>query len=121
MRIYNKNVFKDRRRELRRNQTKTEKLLWQQLRNNKVGTKFWRQYSVGPYILDFYSPKLKLAIELDGEYHSTPDQMIYDKERESYLLGLGIRTLHFRNGEVILKIGNVIKSIEELCFHPRLV
>ena len=65
--IYNKTGIKERRRELRKNQTDVERLLWKQIRNkNFFGLKFFRQYSVGAYIVDFYCPKLKLAIELDG-------------------------------------------------------
>src|SRR3989344_1999274 len=93
----NSPIFKERRRELRKNQTEAERILWAQLRNAKLGQHFWRQYSVGPYILDFYAPALKLAIELDGKHHGDQDAKIYDKEREMYLQGLEIRTIRFWN------------------------
>jgi len=65
--IRNNPKLKTRRKKLRQNQTEAEKLLWSQLRNKRFyGVKFFRQYSIGHYILDFYSPAFRLAIELDG-------------------------------------------------------
>jgi len=70
--LQNDPALKQRRRELRRNQTDAEKALWAYLRNKQFyGMKFFRQYSIGPYILDFYCPNMKLAVELDG--NSTTD------------------------------------------------
>ena len=109
--LYNNSVYKERRRELRRNQTGPEKLLWSHIRNNKLGNRFWRQYSVGPYIIDFYSPKLRLAIELDGGQHSKEDAVLYDKERDEYLRSLNIKTLRFWNPEVASDIDRVLASI----------
>jgi len=107
--VYNNSVFKDRRRELRANQTEAEKILWGKLRNRQLEKcKFWRQYSVGPYILDFYCPKIRLAIEVDGSQHD--EALEYDKEREDYLLGLEIKTIRYKNNEVMnnTKIGLII-------------
>mgnify|MGYP001583068275 FL=1 len=56
---------------LRNNSTTTEKLLWDKLKNNQIGVKFRRQHSVDYYILDFYCPKFRLGIELDGSIHLT--------------------------------------------------
>lgn len=71
-RIYNRAVYKTRRKELRNNPTKTEKILWAFLKGKKLsGYKFRRQYGVGKYIVDFYCPQMKLAIELDGEMHDS--------------------------------------------------
>ena len=65
--LANNKILKERRRELRRNQTPAEKIVWTFLRSRHLSClRFVRQYSLGPYILDFYCPKLKLAIELDG-------------------------------------------------------
>ena len=90
--IYNKTGIKERRRELRKNQTDVERLLWKQIRNkNFFGLKFFRQYSVGAYIVDFYCPKLKLAIELDGGQHAEEGNKEYDKIRTDYLKSMGIK------------------------------
>ncbi len=68
--LCNAPALKERRSDLRKSQTEVEKGLWGKLSNRQLfGIKFFRQYSLGSYILDFYSPKLKLAIELDGGQH----------------------------------------------------
>jgi len=112
-RKYNLNCFKDRRQELRRNQTEEETILWEYLRNRRLdGYKFYRQYSIGNYIADFYCPKLKLVVEVDGNQHYTEEGQEYDKVREEYMKGLGIRTLRFSNGEVRDSIQGVLDRIK---------
>lgn len=79
---YNKKELKEIRRQLRRNQTYTEKIVWMYLRNRRTdGYKFRRQYSVDHFMLDFYCPELKFAIEFDGSVHDVPAQKVYDEER----------------------------------------
>ncbi len=103
------------RRRLRAKSTKSEKLLWEKLRNKKLqGLKFRRQYSIGPYIADFYSPKIKLAIELDGAGHFTEEALEYDRKREEYIKSLGIRILRFSNEAVYDDLSGVLKEIAEL-------
>ena len=69
---YNRTKENWRRKELRNNMTKAEKILWEYLKNKKLeGYKFRRQYSVDSFIIDFYCPKVKLGIEVDGEVHFT--------------------------------------------------
>lgn len=99
----NKQELLEYRRELRNNSTKAEKILWNLLKGKNVaGLKFRRQYSVDNYILDFYCPKLRLAIELDGDYHFHLEQPTIDKERDDYLIShFGIKTLRFENSVVI--------------------
>ncbi len=71
--------------------TKPEIWLWGSLKSqHENGLVFRRQHSVGPYILDFYCVKAKLAIEVDGEHHSRDDQVIRDQIRDAYLAGIGI-------------------------------
>ena len=65
----NKPQTKERRQELRNKSTKAEKLIWNLVRNNRLGCKFCRQYSFDNYVVDFYCPKKKLAIEIDGGIH----------------------------------------------------
>src|SRR3989344_8551489 len=93
---YNDPKFKSRRRALRRNQTETEKLLWKHLRNKQLtDAKFFRQYSVGPYVLDFYCPMKRLAVELDGGQHLTAQQQRHDIQRTNYLTQQGITVIRF--------------------------
>jgi len=111
--VYNKSKNLEKRKLLRKEQTPQEVILWGRLRRNTLGCKFKRQYSVGPYILDFYSPKNKLAIELDGSQHVINKD--YDKERSKYLAVFGIRVLRFWNNEINVNIDSVMdKIINEL-------
>jgi len=108
-------LLQARRRDLRRTQTKAEALLWQKLSNRRLNNfRFCRQYSVGPYILDFYCPKLRLAIEIDGPTHDRPDSKLYDKERSIFLDGANIKVLRFKNEEVESDIVGVVEKIKEI-------
>lgn len=106
-------VLKQRRQELRRNQTETEKTLWSHLRNRQFfGMRFFRQYSIGPYILDFYCPTVKLAIELDGGQHNQYENKEYDLSRSEYLNTQGIDVIRFWNHEVLLDVQSVLAKLE---------
>lgn len=110
----NHRVFKERRQTLRQKSTETEQILWQELRGRKMfGLKFFRQYGIGPYILDFYCPMIKLSIELDGEIHTTEAQAEYDKQRTEYLVFNGIHEIRFWNHEVTNDFKNVFDKIKE--------
>ena len=100
MRDSNHNLphIKTYRKKLRTHGTHAEAKLWPYLKNRQLrGRKFRRQYSVGNYILDFYCPSEKLAVELDGPYHNHPAQIEYDAARTQYLEEQGIRVLRFKN------------------------
>ena len=110
--LYNHPSYIERRRNLRRDQTPEEKLLWQKIRKKQLnGCLFWRQYSIGPYVVDFYCSKLRLAIEVDGGQHAQEENMLYDAEREQYLVGLDIITLRFWNSEVSASLSEVLEKI----------
>lgn len=113
--IYNKDNSEHLRKELRKNSTESEKLLWQYLRNKQFeGIKFYRQYGIGNYIADFYSTSLKLVIELDGSGHFTPESFEYDKIREEFMNSLGIKTIRFNNNDVMTNIEGVLERIKEI-------
>ena len=108
-------IFKGKRRNLRNNQTDVEKLLWSHLRNKQFyGLKFYRQYSMGEYILDFYYPELRLAIELDGGQHAGEDNKRHDNIRTEYLRGQGIKVIRFWNNDVMKNIEGVLYEIKEI-------
>jgi len=118
---FNRNdpVLKQRRRELRRNQTDAEKTLWSKLRNGQFyGLKILRRYSVGPYILDFYCTKLRLAIELDGGQHTQADNRQYDAERSAYLKTQGISVMRFWNHEVLSDTEAILARLAERLTPP---
>jgi very-short-patch-repair endonuclease len=100
--------------ELRKNMTVAEKVLWQQLRNRKVGgLKFRRQHPVDLFILDFYCHERKLAIEVDGEIHNQVDQKEWDENRSFELNEFGIQILRFSNEDVISNTERVVDSIKK--------
>ncbi len=85
------------------------------LRNRKIrGYKFRRQYSVDNYIIDFYCPELKLAIELDGEVHDLPDRREYDKIRQTYIERYQIKFLRITNEEFLGNPNKAFEKIEEM-------
>ncbi len=117
--IRNDPLLKERRRDLRRDQTDVEKALWAHLRNRQFfDMKFFRQYSVGPYILDFYCPKSKLAIELDGGQHTQADNRQYDAVRSAYLKSQGVDVLRFWNHEVLQNTDSVLAVIAQKITPP---
>jgi very-short-patch-repair endonuclease len=111
--IFNRTQEKDKRRILRKRMTDAEKLVWSELKKRANRTKYRRQYSIGPYIIDFYCPNKKLAIEIDGYSHNNPDSIEYDEYRDKYIGSLGIKTIRFTNTEVYKQLDEVIRRIEE--------
>jgi very-short-patch-repair endonuclease len=110
--LRNNPTLKQRRRELRRNQTEAEKALWAHLRNKQFyGMKFFRQYSIGPYILDFYCPTMKLAVELDGGQHNRYESREYDVARSKYLKVQEVEVIRFWNHEVLLDMESVLSEL----------
>ncbi len=111
----NERILKDRRRNLRVRSTDVERCLWQKLRGRQVcSLKFFRQFSVGPYILDFYCPEKRIAVELDGSQHATEQGKAYDVERSAYLKSKDIQVIRFWNNEVITNMDGVVMKILEV-------
>ena len=110
--LYNKNSEKEKRRKLRQDIVKAEKIIWDKIRNRQIeDCKFRRQYSVDKFVIDFYSPILKLAIEIDGESHFKDGMAEYDRERQNYIESLGIRFIRFTNNDVYENLDGVLESI----------
>ncbi|MBU0473930.1 MAG: DUF559 domain-containing protein [Bacteroidetes bacterium] len=100
------------RKNLRNNLTPAEAKLWTLLKNSQLGgIKFRRQHSFNNYILDFYSPSEKLAIELDGAVHNTEEAQEYDKKRDLFLNNYGIKVLRFENKLVFDETDFVLSEI----------
>jgi len=79
--------------------------------NNWGGYKFRRQYGVNKYVVDFYCPKLKLAIEIDGDSHFGNQAIKYDQKRQSYIESFGIKFLRFTNNDIYNNIDEVLEVI----------
>jgi very-short-patch-repair endonuclease len=90
-----------------------EKLVWTYLRRKQTHVRFLRQYSIDNYVVDFYSPKLKLAVEIDGDVHNEPEQKEYDIERQKYLEAFGIKFVRIKNEELMSNANKTFIKIEE--------
>lgn len=100
-RLHNRKALKERRRRLRKQATPAERALWHMLRKRRLeGRRFRRQHSIGPYIVDFYCPTEKLAVELEGAVHDDPARTDYDDRRAAFLEKQGIRVVRFENEQV---------------------
>jgi very-short-patch-repair endonuclease len=99
-------------RELRRDMTPAEKILWQELRSNKLGVHFRRQQIIAGFIVDFYCHKAALVIEVDGDIHDL--QQEEDARREKIFNDMGLRVIRFQNDEVLNHLSMVVGKIREL-------
>ena len=98
---------------MRNNLTPAEAALWTLLKNKQVlGLRFRRQFSVNNYILDFFCPKAKLAIELDGEVHNSAEAQERDLKRDDFLGNLDIKVLRVENKLVFENTTQVVSAIE---------
>lgn len=113
--FFNRDTERDLRRRLRKEMPKAEVLLWCKLqRRQLLGKRFRRQYSAGPYCIDFYCPEARLAIEVDGESHYTPDATRHDQERQRFIETFGFQFLRFTNVEVYDNLDGVLETIAAL-------
>ena len=115
------------RKELRSHATPAEAVLWKMLKGrNADGMKFRRQQGIGPYVLDFYCPELRLCVELDGSSHDYKYE--YDEQRTEFLQNQGIRVLRFSNEQVwqgidfvvdeIVRVGRLIRDDADFLLSP---
>jgi very-short-patch-repair endonuclease len=95
-----------------------ERRIWNQLRARQVnGHKFRRQYSIGKYIIDFYCPEAKLALEIDGDSHFNEEQRLRDITRQQYIESKGIHFLRFTNTDILENLDGVLVRIAESLKH----
>jgi very-short-patch-repair endonuclease len=112
--IFNRSSEKEKRRILRKTMPKAEVILWFYLKSKKLHRyKFRRQYSIGRYVVDFYCPKVKLAIEIDGPSHFNPSAQQYDFERQEYIESVGIHFIRVTNPDIYENIDGVIQVISD--------
>ena len=104
--------LKDKARQLRKNMTDSERVLWSRLRGKQLlDVQFYRQKPVGEYIVDFYAPRTKLVVEVDGSQHMRGKQAEIDKHRDDYLVGVGLKVLRFNSREVLEETDAVVEVI----------
>lgn len=98
-------------RRMRDNQTPAELQFWRLLRAHRLRWHFHRQIRITGYIVDFWAPEWRLAVEIDGGYHGTPKQRVYDDRRDKAIRSLGINLIRFTNAEVLTNPASVIERI----------
>ena len=99
-------------RQLRTNMTDGEQMIWARLRRKQLlGVQFYRQKPIGTYIVDFFAPKAKLVVEIDGSQHFAGDHAIKDKKRDTYLSNLGLLVLRFNNLQALRETDAVVETI----------
>lgn len=113
--IFNRTQQTELRRQLRHTMTKSETVLWKYIRNSQLGYKFRRQCGVGRYIVDFYCPKLKLVVEVDGYTHIDEDAYDNDMKRERHLRNLGLTVKRYSSDQVFKQIREVYQDLLNTC------
>jgi very-short-patch-repair endonuclease len=113
--LFNLTSQKGLRKILRRQGVLAEIKLWSKLRNKNLGHKFKRQFGIGKYIVDFYCPKKRLIIEIDGATHSTNQEILDDIVREKFLESLGLKVIRFTNNDIKENMDGVLTVINEEC------
>jgi very-short-patch-repair endonuclease len=108
---YNKSL-KEYSRKLRKNMTDVENLLWWKIRNKQLkGYQFYRQKIMGNYIVDFYCPKAKIVVELDGGQHYTEEGKLKDLQRDKYMKDIGLKVLRFSDTDILDNLSGVVEKI----------
>ncbi|MFZ5432809.1 MAG: endonuclease domain-containing protein [Calditrichota bacterium] len=103
----------DRAKHLRHNLTPAERKLWARLKRSQLGIRFRRQHLIGPYIVDFDAPSVKLIIEIDGDSHAGDTARKADQKRTDFLNSLGYRVQRYSNCDIEQNIDSVLKDIWE--------
>lgn len=104
--------LKDKARQLRKNLTDSELALWSRLRNKQLlGIQFYRQKPLGRYIVDFFAPRVRLVVEVDGSQHMEADHALQDRRRDEYLRSLGLQVLRVNSREVLEEREAVMEAI----------
>jgi very-short-patch-repair endonuclease len=100
--------------ELRKNMTDAERLVWSRIRRKQLkGLQVYRQRIIGNYIVDFYCPKAKLVVELDGGQHFTEEGLKKDAVRDVWINNQGFTVLRFSDEEVLSNLDGVLEKIYE--------
>ena len=104
--------LKHRARQLRKHMTDSERRLWSRVRRKQLlGVRFYSQRPIGSYIVDFYAPKTKLVVEVDGSQHMDQEQAEKDRRRDKYMGSLGLEVLRFNSREVLKETDAVVEVI----------
>ena len=117
--IFNQEKHISLRKELRNNPVKSERIFWQHIKGKQNGFKFRRQQGIGPYIIDFYCPEIKLVVEIDGLTHAEEEVLENDQLRQKYLENLGLIVKRYSTEDVFNNLGQILDDLYELCVRLR--
>jgi very-short-patch-repair endonuclease len=108
-------IMKENARTLRANMTKHESKIWTRIRKKKIDNiQFYRQKVLGPYIVDFYAPTIKLVLEIDGSHHFEINNLEQDKLRDEYLRMSNIHILRFTNFEIEYYLEEALEKLYDV-------
>jgi very-short-patch-repair endonuclease len=112
--LFSRKRLERRRKELRKQGTAAEAVLWKYLQKRRLsGKKFRRQQSIGPYIVDFYCPECRVIVELDGPPHEDIVLAEYDAERTKFLEQYGMKVIRFENRILFENMEAVLETIRQ--------
>ncbi len=107
--------------ELRREMTDAEGLLWQKIRRKQLkGYQFFRQKPIGRHIVDFYCPRARLIIEIDGGQHYEKGNQAEDKKRDFELKGIGFKVVRYTNLDILKNLNSAVEDILKILPNPPL-
>jgi very-short-patch-repair endonuclease len=110
--FFNQKSEKEKRRHLRNTMPDAEVILWSRLKGRQLlGCKFRRQFSVGAFVMDFYSPEIRLAVELDGDSHFREGAREYDQQRTQFIERFGIRIVRVLNSDIYGNLDGILEMI----------
>jgi very-short-patch-repair endonuclease len=113
MKIPYLSILQERSKDLRKQQTLAETIFWQEMRNRKcLGYKFYRQWVLLNYIVDFYCKELQLVIEIDGDVHLREEAQVYDSIRSAELESYGLTVLRYSNEQVLTNLFEVLEDLK---------
>jgi very-short-patch-repair endonuclease len=111
--VFNRPSQRSFRQDLRNDMPDAEIILWSRLKQGQVfGCKFRRQFGIAGFVVDFYCPKLRLAIEVDGDTHFVGDAPQKDIARQKQIEEYDVKFLRVTNNDVYKNLGGVLKTIE---------
>jgi len=117
--LFNRKHQGEKRKRLRNNMPEAERVLWNHIRNKKLGgLRFRRQVGIGEYIVDFYCPQLRIVLELDGDSHFTKEAVVYDNERNAYMESLGLHVIRYTNDRIKYDLERVIEELKQIISEP---
>ena len=113
--LYQNPEQKTLRQKLRNGATDSERKMWSALRQKQIlGLKFTRQYGIGKFVVDFYCPTLRLAIELDGSQHMEQAAKEHDEKRTNFINSQAIQVIRFYDNEVLNNLEGVIERLIQI-------